>query len=307
VNIFIAGGSGAIGRPLILELVRRGHRVTGVSRSEAGRKTLGDFGASVIDLNVFDAGAVARALEKSQADVVIDELTALPKDPADFPSAVAGDRKLRLEGGGNLHRAAQAVGVRRYIQQLSGFFLKASTALADESSPLMTDASPGVAGSARSYSELEARLANSGKMEAVGLRYGFFYGPGTWYSPDGACGEHVRQRHTPIIGKGNGVWSWIHIDDAAMATVAAVTAPAGLYNIVDDEPSPVSRWLPAFAKAVGAPPPPRVSEEEARTTAGEDAVFYGTRLCGASNKKAKETFGFRPRPLEWLVGQADMI
>jgi 2-alkyl-3-oxoalkanoate reductase len=302
MNIFIAGGSGAIGRPLILELVRRGHRVTGMSRSEAGKKSFRDLGASVVDLNVFDAGAVTQTLRKSQPEVVIDELTALPKDPADFQSAAAGDRKLRLEGGANLHRAAQAAGAGRYIQQLSGFFLKASTELADESSPLATDATPGVARSAQSYSELEARLAQSGKMEAVGLRYGFFYGPGTWYSPDGACAQHVRQKHTPIIGQGQGVWSWIHIDDAAMATVAAVTAPPGIYNIVDDDPSPMSRWLPAFARSVGAPPPPQVSEEEAAATAGEDAVFYGTRLCGASNRKAKQTFGFRPRPLEWLDG-----
>jgi len=300
MNIFVAGASGAIGRPLILELVRQGHKVTGTSRSEAGRRNLLEMGATPVTVDVFDESALIDALRKSQAEVVIDELTSLPRDPAEIASALPGDRKLRIEGGGNLHRAAQASGVRRYIQQLSGFFLKSDGKLADESAPLATDATPGVAASARSYAELEARLANSGKMEAVGLRYGFFYGPGTWYSPEGASADHVRRRESPIIGRGQAIWSWIHIDDAAMATVAAVTVPPGIYNIVDDDPTPVSVWLPAFAQSVGAPPPPVISEQEARTSAGEDAIYYGTKLSGATNQKAKNAFAFRPRPLEWL-------
>ncbi|HXY34136.1 MAG TPA: hypothetical protein VEI07_07905, partial [Planctomycetaceae bacterium] len=122
----------------------------------------------------------------------------------------------------------------------------------------------------------------------------------TWYSFDGACGERARQRKMPIIGDGQGVWSWIHIEDAALATVAALTAPAGIYHIVDDDPSPMSVWLPKFAQAMGAPPPPRITEQEAREVAGEDAVYYATKLRGASNAKAKRTFGFKPRRLEWL-------
>jgi len=144
--------------------------------------------------------------------------------------------------------------VRRYVQQASGFFLKAAGGLADESAPLATDASPGVAASARMYAEIEARLRNSGKMEGVALRYGFFYGPNTWYGEDGTVVDQVRRRAMPLIGQGQGVWSWIHIEDAALATVAALTAPAGIYNVVDDDPSPVSRWLPAFARWLGAAP-----------------------------------------------------
>ena len=130
--------------------------------------------------------------------------------------------------------------------------------------------------------------------------YGFFYGPGTWYHPEGAAADLVRRQEVPIIGQGAAVWSWAHIDDAARATVEALTAPPGVYHIVDDNPSPVSIWLPAFARAVGAPPPPVVNEQEARAAAGEDAVYYGTRLRGASNAKAKRAFGFAPRRLEWL-------
>src|SRR5262249_34336191 len=157
--------------------------------------------------------------------------------------------------------------------------------LADESSGMAVDASEGVASHARSYAELEARVLAPGLMEGVAMRYGFFYGPGTWYSPDGACGEKARHREIAVVGRGEGVWSWIHIDDAARATVAALTAPSGIYNIVDDDPSPVSLWLPAFARFVGAPEPPWVTEEQARSAGGDDVVYYGTKLRGASNAK----------------------
>ena len=137
-------------------------------------------------------------------------------------------------------------------------------------------------------------------MEGVALRYGFFYGPGTWYHPGGAAADQVRRQELPVIGDGGGVWSWVHIEDAAAATADALTAPPGVYHVVDDDPSPVAAWLPAFARFVGAPPPPRITEEQARASAGEDAVYYGRKLRGASNRKAKEAFGFAPRRLEWL-------
>jgi 2-alkyl-3-oxoalkanoate reductase len=300
MRIFVAGASGAIGQPLIAELVRRGHEVTGMTRSEAGARNLTDLGAAVARVSAFDAAAVEQALRDARAEVVIDELTSLPKDPSEMAAAAPGDRKLRIEGGGNLHRAAMACGVRRYIQQASGFFLEPGSGLADESAGLAVNASPRVAASARAYAELEARVLNAGEMEGVALRYGFFYGPGTWYHPDGACADQVRRQEVPVIGDGGGVWSWVQIEDAAVATADVLTAPPGVYNVVDDDPSPVAVWLPAFARFVGAPPPPRITEEQARASVGEDAVYYGTKLRGASNRKAKESFGFEPRRLEWL-------
>jgi nucleoside-diphosphate-sugar epimerase len=132
------------------------------------------------------------------------------------------------------------------------------------------------------------------------LRYGFFYGPGTWYNPDGAAADALRQRLTPLIGEGQGVWSYVHIEDAAMATVSAIGAKPGIYNIVDDDPSPIAVWLPRFANFVGAPSPPRITEEQARKAVGKDAVYYATKLRGTSNKKARGTLNFRPRRLEWL-------
>jgi nucleoside-diphosphate-sugar epimerase len=301
MNVFVAGASGAIGRPLVAELVRRGHTVTGMTRSDAGASALAELGAAVARVSAFDALVLEQALRESKAEVVIDELTALPQSPADMAAAADGDRRLRLEGGGNLFAAAKRCGVRRYIQQASGFFLRPGPGLGDESEGLAVDASPRVAASARTYTALEARLLATGDIEGVALRYGFFYGPGTWYHPDGASADQVRRGEIPVIGAGGGVWSWVHIQDAAIATADALAVPPGVYHVVDDDPSPVSVWLPAFARAVGAPPPPRSTVEEALAAAGEDAVYYGTRLRGASNAKAKRVFGFRPRRLEWLT------
>lgn len=300
MNVFVAGASGAIGRPLVAELVRRGHTVTGMTRSDAGATALAGLGAAVARVSAFDAAGLVEALRRSKAEVVIDELTALPGSQSEMAEAAPADRRLRLEGGGNLHRAARACGARRYVQQSSGFFLRPGSGLADEAEGLAVGASPRVAASARAYVELEARALSAGDMEGVALRYGFFYGPGTWYHPEGAAADQVRRREVPIIGQGEAVWSWAHIEDAALATVEALTAPPGVYHVVDDDPSPVSAWLPAFARSVGAPPPPVLGEQDALAAAGEDAVYYGTRLRGASNAKAKRTFGFAPRRLEWL-------
>jgi 2-alkyl-3-oxoalkanoate reductase len=300
MNVFVAGASGAIGRPLIAELVRQGHRVTGMTTSAEGAERLKAQGAAAEIVDAYDAAAVEAALQRSRAEAVIDELTALPKNPADMPKAAPGDRKLRLEGGGNLHRAALAHGVRRYIQQSTGFFLQSGEGLADESEGLAVNASPSVAKASQTYTELESRVL--GSMEGVALRYGFFYGPGTWYLPDGAGAEQMRRQEMPLIGEGQGVWSWVHIEDAAVATVAALTAETGIYHVVDDNPSPTRIWLPAFAKFVGAPEPARVTEEQGLAAAGEDAVYYQTKLRGCSNAKAKRILGFVPRRLEWLQG-----
>jgi 2-alkyl-3-oxoalkanoate reductase len=300
MKIFVAGASGAIGQPLIAELIRKGHTVTGMTHSEAGAKRLRGYGVEVAIANAFDNGAMEAALRASEAEVVIDELTSIPKTSSELPAYAAGDHKLRIEGGGNLHRAALACGVRRYIQQSSGFLLEAKGGLADESSPLAVNASPLIAGYAQMYAHLEQRVLES-SMEGVALRYGFFYGPNTWYDPDGGgTADEVRKQQFPVIEGGEAKWSFVHIEDAAQATVAALTADPGKYIVVDDDPSPVGVWLPRFASFVGAPPPPFTTAEQARQAAGEDAVYYQTRLSGASNAKAKRELNFTPRRLEWL-------
>jgi 2-alkyl-3-oxoalkanoate reductase len=301
MRVFVAGASGAIGEPLIAELLKRGHSVVGMTTSETRARILEGQGASAAIVDAFDAAAVEVTLRRSKAEVVIDELTSLPKELSEMAKYADGDRKLRMEGGGNLFRAAIATGVGRYLQQSSGFFLKAEEGrLADESSPLDVHASPGVAASARTYVELEARLFSSNAMEGVALRYGFFYGPKTWYYPGESAANMVMGQQNPVVGKGQGVSSFVHINDAAIATVAALTAEAGVYNVVDDDPSPQSVWLPAFAKFLGASTPPHRSEAEMKAMAGDDAVYYATGLSGASNAKAKRVLGWKPRRLEWL-------
>jgi 2-alkyl-3-oxoalkanoate reductase len=301
MRVFVAGASGAIGEPLIAELLQAEHSVVGMTTSETRAKILEGQGASAVIVDALDAAAVEATLRLSKAEVVIDELTSLPKEQSDLPKYAARDAKLRIEGGGNLFRAAIATGVRRYLQQSSGFFLKAAEAtLADELSPFDVNASPGVAASARTYQALEARLFSSNAIEGVALRYGFFYGPKTWYYRGESAANMVMRQQIPVVGKGQGVSSFVHITDAAVATVKALTAEAGVYNVVDDDPSSQNVWLPAFADFLGALPPPHVSEAATMTTAGEDAVYYATKLSGASNAKAKRVLGWKPRRLEWL-------
>jgi nucleoside-diphosphate-sugar epimerase len=272
-----------------------------MTHSEAGAKRLRAYGVEVAIANALDSGAVEAALRASSAEAVIDELTFIPKTSSELPAYAADDRKLRIEGGGNLHRAALACGVRRYIQQSSGFFLDAKGGLADESSPLAVNASPLIAGYAQMYAHLEQRVLES-SIEGVVLRYGFFYGPNTWYDPDGGgTADEVRKQQFPVIEGGEGKWSFVHIEDAAHATVAALTADPGKYVVADDDPSPVGVWLPRFASFVGSPPPPFTTAERARQAAGEDAVYYQTKLSGASNAKAKRELAFTPRRLEWLT------
>jgi len=299
MKVFVAGATGAIGQPLIAELIAEGHTVTGMTHSEAGARRLRAAGADVAIADALNSDAVTGVLRASHAEVVIDELTAIPRAPSELSANAHVDQKLRIEGGNNLHRAALACGVRRYIQQSSGFLLDAKEALADESSPFALKASPGIARYAQMYTYVEQRALES-SIEGVALRYGFFYGPNTWYNPDGGAADEIRKQLFPVIEGGKAKWSFVHIEDAARATVAALTAEPGKYVVVDDDTSPVNVWLPRFASFVGAPPPPLITEDQVLQTAGEDAVYYQTKLCGASNAKAKRELRFTPRKREWL-------
>ena len=239
------------------------------------------------------------AVGRIRPDAVINELTSLPRHyaPAEMKAAAERDHKVRVEG--NIMLAALR-GVRRYLLQSSGFWYAPGAGFANESVPFISNASPGVESSARTYQQLEERASAVPGIEFVALRYGFFYGPGTWYRREGDIGDQLRRQLLPIIGEGQGVSSFVHIDDAADATTAALERAPGAYNIVDGNPSPQHVWLAAFARAAGAASPPHVSEEEALRTSGPDAVYYATRLRGASNEKARRELGFRPRPLEWI-------
>jgi 2-alkyl-3-oxoalkanoate reductase len=302
MRILIAGATGAIGRPLVRRLRANQHEVFALARSPDSASALKEIGAEAIIADALDATAVKAAVGRVRPDAVINELTSLPRHytPAEMKAAEERDRKVRVEGNINLLSVLRDAGVRRYLLQSSGYWYVPGAGLADEFVPFISSASPGVEASAGTYRELEARASATPGLEVVALRYGFFYGPGTWYTRDGDIGDQVRQQQLPIIGDGRGVYSFVHIDDAAAATVAAVECAPGAYNIVDGNPSPQHLWLTAFARAAGAPAPLRINEEEALRASGPDAVYYATRLRGASNEKAGRELEFRPRPLEWI-------
>ena len=304
MKIFVAGATGAIGRPLLAELLAKGHAVVALTRSSEKAQALAEQGIEPAIADVFDPDAVKVAVRRAQPEVVIEQLTALPKTYTreSMNAAAPLNNRIRLQGGANMLAAAQATGVRRYLRQSVAFYAIPGPGLADEETPLALDASPAVAAGAREITELEHLLLGSQKLEGIILRYGFFYGPGTWFNPDGDVARQVRKKQFPIVGDGEGVWTWLHIEDAASATVAAVEhGYPGIYLIANDQPLAVREWLPAFAQWLKAPPPPQISVEKALKASGADTVYYGTQMRGVSNAKAKRELNFRPRPLEWIV------
>src|SRR5580700_4169703 len=306
MRVLLAGATGAIRRPLIRGLIHHGHSVFGLVRSAESTPMLTEMGAEAVIGDALDAASVRATIARVRPDAVINELTSLPRHytPAEMKAVAERDIRLRREGNANLLASMRESGVRRYVLQSSGFWYAPGPGLADESSPLAVGASPGVAAGSRTYVELESAAFRASEIDSVAMRYGFFYGPGTWYTNAGDMGEQVRRRQVPIIGAGQGVASFVHIEDAASATFTALECAPGAYNIVDNYPSPQCVWLPAFARACGAPEPPQIIEQEALATSGADSVYYATRLRGASNEKARHELNFRPRPLEWLQARA---
>lgn len=303
MKIFVAGATGAIGRPLLAKLLKQGHNLFALTRSSEKAQTLAQQGVEPVIADVFDADAVLNAVIHARPEIVIEQLTALPETyTGESMSAVAAlNTRIRLEGGANVLAAAQAAGVRRYLRQSIAFWGIPGAGLATEATPLAVDASPAVAADVRIVTEIEHRLIETPILEGIVLRYGFFYGDGTWFAFDGDVAKQVRQQQFPIVGNGAGVWSWIHIEDAVTATVAALErGNPGTYAITDDRPLAVNEWLPAYAQWLQAPPPPKISVEDAQQMSGADAVYYGTQMRGASNAKAKRELNFQPRSLEWL-------
>jgi nucleoside-diphosphate-sugar epimerase len=310
MKIFVAGGTGAIGRPLIAELLAKGHALVALTRSPEKAQALVRQGVEPAIADVFDTDAVKAVVSRAQPEVVIEQLTALPRTYTreSMNAAAVLNNRIRLEGGANVLAAAQTAGVRRYLRQSVAFYAIPGPGLADEDTPLAFSASPAVAAGAREIAELEHRLLGSPDIEGIVLRYGFFYGPGTWFNPDGDVARQVRQQQFPIVGNGEGVWSWLHIEDAAIATVtAAEQGNRGIYLIVDDQPLAVRDWLSTLAHWLNAPPPPQISVEDALKSSGADTVYYGTQMRGVSNAKARLQLNFQPRRLEWIRERRDSV
>lgn len=308
MKVFVAGASGAIGRPLVRQLLAAGHEVTGMTRREENAEAIRAAGAKAVVCDVFDAAALEGALREAAPEVVVHELTSLPPrlDPKS-KDALAPTNRLRSEGTRNLIAAAKAAGVRRLIAESVAFFYVAEGDwVKSEDAPAFGEA-PGQFGEAAvALAELERQVIEAEGLEGIVLRYGWLYGPGTYYDRDGSQTEDFHKRRMPIVGKGTGIFSFIQVEDAASATVAAVEhGDPGIYNVVDDEPAPLSEWAPVFAEAVGAKKPRRVPVWLARLVAGSAAAEMTTAQRGASNAKAKRELGWQPRYASWRHGFAD--
>jgi nucleoside-diphosphate-sugar epimerase len=302
LRIFLAGASGALGRRLAVQLVARGHHVVGTTRSRADE--LRALGAEPVVVDPLDAAALRDAVVAAEPDVVVHQLTALAGMgmARNFDKAFAMTNRLRTEGTDNLIAAAHAAGARRLVwQSYAGWpYARDGATLKTEDDPLDPDPPADARESLAAIRYLEAAVLDSG-LEGVVLRYGGFYGPGSSLEPGGEHLELIRKRRFPLGGDGRGVWSFVHLDDAAAATVAAIEGSAtGVFNVVDDDSLPVAEWLPALARQLGAPPPRRLPAWLVGLAGGAQARSLMTRTRGASNAKAKRVLGWQPE--HTLVG-----
>jgi nucleoside-diphosphate-sugar epimerase len=312
MKIFVAGATGALGRVLVPQLVARDHEVIGMTRSASKQDLVRSLGARPVVANALDPDAVTEAVMSARPEVIVHQLTALSEesDMRHIDRAFETTNRLRREGTDHLLAAGRAVGARRFVaQSFAGFrFARTGGPAQTEAEPLDPDPPAALRAVQESYLYLEQAVTAIDWGEGLALRYGSFYGPGTAISraPGAQMAEPIRKRRFPIVGDGGGVFSHIHIDDAAAATVAAIDhGRTGVYNIVDDEPAPVRVWLPVLASALGAKPPRRVPRWLGRLLAGEAATAMMTKTKGASNEKAKRELGWSPRYKSWRQGFAE--
>jgi 2-alkyl-3-oxoalkanoate reductase len=309
MKVFVAGASGAIGKQLVPMLVARGHQVTGMTRTPAKADLIRSLRARPVVADALDPEAVAQAVAEAEPEVVVHQLTAIDASSMgrSIDKAFTLTNRLRTEGLDHLLAAAQAVGARRFVaQSFAGWpFERTGGPIKTEEDPLDTSPPKPVRQTSAAIRYLEGAVTGAEGFEGLALRYGGFYGPGTsiGLDPPGEQVEMVRKRRLPIVGNGAGIWSLIHIEDAAAATVAAVErGDPGVYNIVDDDPVPVSELLPELAAAVGAKPPRHVPRWLGRLVGGEAAVVMMTEIRGASNAKAKRELGWELRYPSWRQG-----
>lgn len=306
MRVFVAGATGAIGSKLVPALVRRGHEVVGTTRSPERARAIEAAGATTAVVDALDGEAVRRAVGEAAPDVIVHELTAIPPDlnPRRFDRAFATTNRLRTEGTEHLVAAAEAAGVRRFVAQSFAAwpYLRQGSWVKTEDDPLDEDPPAQVRRTLQAIRYVE-RATLRGPFEGLALRYGGFYGPGSSLARTGPIADAVRRRRFPIVGSGAGVWSFVHLEDAAEATALAVERGApGVYNVTDDEPAPVRDWLPVLADTVGAPAPRRVPVWVGRLFGGELAVTMMTELRGASNAKAKRELRWTLRYPSWRQG-----
>ncbi|HEX8754204.1 MAG TPA: NAD(P)-dependent oxidoreductase [Solirubrobacterales bacterium] len=312
MKVLVAGAAGAIGKQLLPRLVADGHEVAGMTRSAAKREAIAAAGARPVIADALDPDQVARAVAAFEPEAIVHELTALSGslDLRHFDRTFELTNRLRTEATDHLLSAGRAVGVRRFLaQSYAGWpYAREGAWVKGEEDPLDTTPAPAMRQTHAAIRRLEEAVLGAEWTEGIVLRYGGLYGPGTSMEPGGESVELIRARRFPVVGGGEGVWSFVHVADAAEATVAALErGRRGIYNVVDDEPAPVREWLPAIARTVGAKPPHRAPRWLGRLLAGEAAVVMMTEVRGASNAKAKRELGWQPAHPSWRRGVAEAV
>jgi len=309
MRIFVAGASGAIGKRLVPQLVERGHEVVGMTRSKP--ELVRELGASPVTADGLDGRAVMAAVLAADPEVVVHEMTGLSGEMGALrkPDRIFElTNRLRTQGTDHLLAAAKAAGARKFVaQSFAGWpYERTGGRAKPEDAPLIDDAPRGMEELLAGIKHVERTVAGADGIDGIVLRYGGFYGPGTSLDRDGGeQTEMIRKRRLPVVGDGGGVWSLVHIDDAAAATVKAIEHGApGIYNVVDDEPAPIGDLLPVLADALGAKPPRHVPKWLARLIGGESTAVMMTEIRGASNEKAKREHGWQPRYPSWREGFA---
>jgi 2-alkyl-3-oxoalkanoate reductase len=307
MRVLVAGATGAIGRRLVPLLIQAGHDVTATTRTPGKQRALQEVGANAVVLDALDADAVNEAVTNAKPEVVINQLTALSGsfNLRKFDDYFAQTIRLRHEGTDNLLLAARAAQAKRFIAQSYTGWNNERTGgpIKTEDDPLDPNPTAASRRTIASQLYLESSVTAASDVEGVVLRYGSFYGPGTSIGRDGELTAMVRRRMLPVVSGGTGIWSFIHIEDAAAATVLAINRGVpGIYNIVDDEPAPVSQWLPYLAREIGAKPPLRLPVWLARPMIGEQGVSVMTAIRGSSNSKANRELGWVPTYRSWREG-----
>jgi nucleoside-diphosphate-sugar epimerase len=308
MRVFVAGATGVLGRRLVPALAAAGHQVVGSTRDAGKADQLRATGAAPVVLDPLDQDAVATAVAAARPEVVMHQLTALATAGGNlrrFDQEFASTNRLRTEGLDYLLAAAVAAGASRFVAQSFTGWPNERTGgpVKTEQDPLDPHPAAGSRRTLAAIRQLESAVVGADGIDGLAMRYGLFYGPGTGLALDGVICELVRKRRLPVVGGGQGVWSFVHLEDAASATAAAAERGApGLYNIVDDEPARVAEWLPYLAEAIGAKPPRRVPAWLVRPLLGEHGVSMMTAVRGSSNAKAKQELGWQLRYPSWRQG-----
>ncbi len=305
MRVFVAGATGAMGMQLVPRLIAAGHEVHGMTRRKSKQAMLKELGAVPVVADALDADQVAEAVGRAKPDVIVHQLTAIGAlDLRHFDRTFALTNRLRTEGTDYLLSAAQAVGVQRFVaQSYFGGYARSGAAVKSEEDSLDPTPVRQMRGTVEAIRYVEAAVLGAAWTQGIALRYGAFYGPGTSMATGAEQVELVRKRRYPLVGDAAGVWSFIHIADAADATLAAIEhGSRGLYNVADDDPAPVAVWLPSLAHALGARPPMRVPRFVGRWFAGEVGMVMMTELRGVSNAKAKRELGWGPVHPTWRPG-----